>query len=214
MSGNDTIEGLSKKELGKIIEDVLKRMQHGESLRTDGVRYKKAKNTVNHLEDVLPFDWAILWDKPDKVYSYWILLVEGLHLKPHREIVSEALLWHGLHPEAEIAFYQSNEPLFTDLYGFFEVEELPCMIASNNVNMSKGYIKFESEIVREIQSTENGITDLLTKLHTKFRNKRTLEQIRKDMRTKRFWKGVGKVYEEVKGWREIINNAIKVFLSS
>jgi len=154
------------------------------------------------LEERFPY----IWEKPgEENDSYWIFLIDGIHVPLDRELICEALIWKYLNPTAEVVFYQGHEDTFGELVYLFEVDEWPCIIVSDNhSDMPNHYIKFESDLVREIESVDNGITRLLNKLHTDFKNKRTLSEVKRKISTRRFWKWVTTVYQEFKEWKDLI----------
>lgn len=205
-------EEFSQQEFLSSLTGVIEKMATGESLEFNGLIFKKTEDEITFSKkselkrelDVIEGDFPYIWERPSEIDSYWIFLLNGIHLELDKEIISEALIWKYLNPTSEVVFFQSHENIFGYLVELFEVNEWPCIIVNNDPDMRNGYIKFELDFVKEIQSVDSGTTILLTKLHTDFKNKRTLSEVRNKILKKQFWKWAKKVYDEFKEWKDLI----------
>jgi len=208
------IEGeISSQKFLEVLAEVIGKMHDGESVEYHGYIFRKTGNEISFLPgpgliSQLPVieSFPNIWERSTKIDSYWIFLLEGIHLQSDKEIFSEVCMWEKLHETARVELIEGRTIIFQWFTKVFRVDEWPCIIVSNipDPRVTNDHIKFEAAAVKEIQGLDDGLPKLLTKLHTDFSNKKTVPEIKKKIRKKRYWEWTKKGYEEVKDWRDAI----------
>jgi CheY-like chemotaxis protein len=155
--------------------------------------------------------WDQILDGKDKS-SYWILFINGFDVKIDKEIAGEILIWHASIAKYESIFcaYQIPDNGFYDLCRYFNIDEFPSLIVSDDKYMKQFICIKPRALLKlmgcdEIKNNQKTIRQFLTKVHVQLRNGISLNSIKTKIKTKEYWDWI------VWGANEFKDELIKIF---
>jgi hypothetical protein len=146
------------------------------------------------------------------VYSYWLLLVNGLDLPTERNVAAGALLWHGFYGRGEsgLLMFQPSDEYFAGLAGRLEAKAFPSLILSNGPQFSS-HIKFGPSVLAKMESEPEGLRRFFTRVHIQLKNGMTLEDLRRQLFAGEFWEWAKTAARELK---DIVPTIVPTILGS